>query len=181
MNTASPLLIASLVCLLVACGESEPERDYSRPPEYQNSAAEYLLSQQAKNEQQKREERESEAKRIRERRAEVELGEIPPGFPAAFVGLPGAEFDRALASDELRVVEQRLPGAPADVLESMKAAAEADGWVLEISTQGEEPLQASFQKGSQQVFVHFVSNPDAGTQVTTMLMELQPGPAAPGP
>lgn len=180
MKTLSRVLIPCLVCLLVACGDEQPERDYSRPPEYRNRAAEYLLSQQAKREQKSRDTREKMGA-IRRQEAQAELSEIPADFPQAFTTFPGTEWRNGFSTPPVTMVTFAVSEPVSDAFERMQRAAQADGWTLEVVTEDESGPQASFQKESRRVEVFITRAPGSNTQIVAMLTELERPPAAPAP
>lgn len=180
MKTLSRVLIPCLVCLLVACGDEQPERDYSRPPEYRNSAAEYLLSQQAKAQQKQRDEREKMGA-IRRQEAQAKLHEIPADFPQVFTTFPGAEWRNGFSTLQLTMVTLAVSEPVSDALKRVQKAAQADGWTLEVVTEGESGPQASFQKESRRVEVFITRPPGSNTQIVATLTELERPPTAPAP
>ena len=180
MKTLSRVLIPCLVCLLLGCGEEQPERDYSRPPEYRNSAAEYLLSQQAKRQQKRRDEREKTVA-MGKAEARAELHEIPADFPQVFTAFPDLEWRAGFSLSPVTMVTFLVSEPVSDAFKRLQDAAEADGWALEVVTEDEGGPQASFQKESQRVDVFVTQQAGSNTQVVAMLTELEPPPAAAAP
>ena len=179
MKMLSLLLIPCLVWVLAGCGEEEPE--YVRPPEYRNSAAEYLLSMQAK-EAQARRNADEKLRALRRSERAVEILEIPADFPLAFTTFPGAEWRNGFATAHVTMVTLDVSEAPDDAFERVRKAASIDGWALEVVTEADSgPRAASFQKESRRVELFLTSLPDSNAQVTAMLTELAPPPASPAP
>lgn len=180
MKALSRVLIPCLVCLLVACGDEQPERDYSRPPEYRNRAAEYLLSLQATQQQERRDARER-MYTIRHQEATAQLQEIPADFPRAFTTFPGAEWRNGFSTPPVTMVALQVSEPVSDAFERVQKAAQVDGWALEVVTENETGPQASFQKESRRVEVLITRLPGSNAQIAAMLTELEPQPSAPAP
>lgn len=171
-----------VVFLLAACGEEQqPEKKYERPPEYQTSSAvDYLLKETAKREIERlaEQEKQAEAKAID---LEAKLEAMPEDFPAAFAELPGAEWETGFARPPLTMVAQTVSGSRTEVLDRVKDNAKADGWTLEIETEDDGQLVASFQKDSRRAEVFVIGQPDSRSRVVTMLTDLELPPSAQAP
>jgi hypothetical protein len=176
MKTSSLLAVLLVSLLAGACAEEAPEPEYTRPPEYRNDAAEFLLSEQAKTAQSKRERREKEATVLRTE-LRSKLNEVPADFPVAFTRFPGAEWRNGFSAPPVTMVALSVSEPAGDAFERLQKAAEVDGWTLEIVTHGDDGPQASFQKDSRRVEV-LVSRLDDRTQVVALLTDLEQPPAS---
>ncbi|MBW2279127.1 MAG: hypothetical protein JRG76_03240 [Deltaproteobacteria bacterium] len=172
--------LASVVLLVfaAACEGEAPVEE--RRPQYRNSAAEYLLAEQAKKAQRRRD-LADQATAERAAHRDQLLKAIPADFPRAFVDFPGASLTSGFEQGGVVIITQQVGQSPEDAWARATDQAAQSGWQLEIETTIGENYEGSFLKGTKRVQLSVLDRKRIGTHVVATLMELDPGAPAPPP
>ena len=167
-----------MLVLSAACDGEPAAPVEKRPPEYRNSAAEYLLARQARQDQQRRDEVDVVVAERAAHRAEL-LRQIPADFPRAFVDFPEASLKSGYEQGGVLMITQQV-GLPAEeAWNRAKQQAVQSGWQLEIETRSDDDFEGSFLKGPQRVQLSVVERKRVGTHVIATLMDLDREKATP--